>query len=208
MEISKIKVLELFAGTKSIGKAAKELGYEVFSTDIEEKFNTDYTVDLLEFDINKVPWKPDIIWASPPCTSFSIAGVRCHWTKEQEPKTETAIIGHKLIEKTLELIDYFKPKYWYMENPRGMLRKFPVVKDLPIRNTVTYCQYGDQRMKPTDIWTNNELWIPRPMCKNGQTCHTPSPRGTNTGTTGMRNAEERSIIPHDLCLEVLKQCKF
>jgi len=67
MEIHKIKVLELFAGTKSIGKAAKELGYEVFSSDYLEKFKTDYTVDLLEFDVNKVPWQPDIIWASPPC---------------------------------------------------------------------------------------------------------------------------------------------
>ena len=128
MEMSNIKVLELFAGTKSIGKAAKELGYEVFSSDIEERFNTDYTVDLLEFDVNKVPWKPDIIWASPPCTSFSIASVSRHWTKDKQPKSETAIIGYKLIEKTIELIKYFEPKYWYIENPRGYLRKFDMCR--------------------------------------------------------------------------------
>jgi hypothetical protein len=69
--MDKIKVLELFAGTKSIGKAAKELGYEVFSSDYLSKFDTDYTVDLLEFDVSRVPWKPDIIWASPPCPTHS-----------------------------------------------------------------------------------------------------------------------------------------
>ena len=43
--------------------------------------------------------------------------------------------------------------YWIIENPRGKLRKLEIVKDLP-RTTVTYCQYGDIRMKPTDLWTN------------------------------------------------------
>lgn len=208
MNKKSIKVLELFAGTKSIGKAAEELGYEVFSSDFESKFDTDYTIDLLDFDINKVPWQPDIIWASPPCTSFSIASISHHWTKEREPKSETAILGYKLIEKTIELINHFQPTYWYIENPRGLLRKFPIMESLPIRNTVTYCQYGDDRMKPTDIWTNNDIWTPRPMCKNGAPCHIAAPRGSRTGTQGCKNAMERSRIPHELCLEVMSQVKF
>jgi len=206
---NKIKVLELFAGTKSVGKAAEELGYEVFSSDFEEKFDTDYTVDILEFDVNKVPWKPDIIWASPPCTSFSIAAIYRHWTKEdRQPKTETAKLGYAMVEKTLEIINHFQPTYWFIENPRGLLRKFPIMEALPIRNTVTYCQYGDERMKPTDIWTNNELWTPRPICKNGAPCHVAAPRGSRTGTQGWKNAMERSRIPHELCLEVMSSCKF
>ena len=89
-----------------------------------------------------------------------------------------------------------------------MLRKFPIMIDLPIRNTVTYCQYGDDRMKPTDIWTNNELWTPRPMCKNGMTCHIAAPRGSKTGTQGLKGAEQRSIVPNELCLEVLSQIEL
>ena len=172
-----MKVLELFAGTKSIGKAAKELGYEVFSSEFDPKFNTDYTIDLLEFDVTKVPFKPDIMWCSPPCTSFSIAACSHHWTKDRQPKSEGARIGYALVKKTLELIEYFQPTYWYIENPRGLLRKFPIMEALPIRNTVTYCRYGHSSMKPTDIWTNNPNWIPRPMCKNGDTCHQAAPRG-------------------------------
>src|SRR3990167_3554246 len=55
------------------------------------------------------------------------------------------------------------------ENPRGVLRKMPFMKDF-IRHTVSYCQYGDNRMKPTDIWTNALFWKPKPICKNGSPC--------------------------------------
>ena len=100
---------------------------------------------------------------------------------------------------------YYKPKYYYIENPRGVLRKLDVVKDLQIRNTVWYCQYGDSRAKPTDIWTNDESWIPRPVCKNGnRNCHhEPAPRGSKTGTQGKKNAFLRSIVPEQLCNEIL-----
>ena len=84
-----------------------------------------------------------------------------------------------------------------------MLRKMPFMDYYPIRNTITYCQYGDERMKPTDIWTNNEKWIPRKMCKNGMPCHTAAPRGSKTGTQGLKGNYERSIVPPILCAEVL-----
>ena len=58
-------------------------------------------------------------------------------------------------------------------------------------------------MKPTDIWTNNEKWIPRKMCKNGMPCHTAAPRGSKTGTQGLKGNYERSIVPPILCAEVL-----
>jgi hypothetical protein len=141
------------------------------------------------------------------CTSFSIASVSHHWTKDKQPKTDTARIGYALVQKTLELIEYYKPTYWYIENPRGLLRKFPIMESLPIRNTVTYCQYNYTNMKPTDIWTNNPLWIPRPMCKNGDKCHESAPRGSKTGTQGYKNAMERSRIPHELCLEIMSSIK-
>jgi hypothetical protein len=56
-----MKVLELFAGSRSIGKACESLGYEVFSSDITDFGGIDYVVDILDFDVNKVPFNPDII---------------------------------------------------------------------------------------------------------------------------------------------------
>ena len=85
-----MNVLELFAGSRSVGKAAESLGYNVFSSDINEFEGIDYAVDILEFDINKVPFTPDIIWALPPCTYFSVASIGKHWNKDHTPKTKQA----------------------------------------------------------------------------------------------------------------------
>jgi hypothetical protein len=203
-----MNVLELFAGSRSVGKQAEKLGMNVFSSDLIEFDGINYAVSILDFDVTKVPFQPDIIWASPPCTSFSVASIGHHWTGGKGayiPKTDGARLGLELVKKTLEIIDHFKPTYWFMENPRGVLRKLPVVQGLK-RNTVTYCQYGDERMKPTDIWTNSNVWVPRPMCKNGDPCHVAAPRGSRTGTQGRSNAYERSKIPDELCQEILKSC--
>ena len=204
-----MKVLELFAGSRSVGKIAEELGMEVFSSDLIEFEGIHYPISILDFDVTKVPFQPDIIWASPPCTGFSVAAIGHHWAGGKGayiPKTETAKLGIELVKKTLEIIEYFQPTYWFMENPRGVLRKLDVVKGLK-KNSVTYCQYGDERMKPTDIWTNSDVWTPKPLCKNGDPCHVAAPRGSRTGTQGRANAYERSKIPEELCREILKSCK-
>lgn len=204
-----MKLLELFAGSKSISNVAEKLGFEVFSTDIKPFNGIDYIVDIMEFDTLKVPFVPDIIWASPPCTGFSVAVIGRNWIKTNDiytPITETARLGIEIVKKTIAIIEYFNPKFYFIENPRGMLRKMPFIRNLK-RRTVTYCQYGDNRMKPTDIWTNSNQWQPRPMCKNGDACHQSAPRGSSIGTQGLSNAYERSKIPYELCLEILESCE-
>jgi site-specific DNA-cytosine methylase len=199
-----MKILELFSGSRSFSKVAEEFGHDVFCVDIKQFPYTDYIVDVLDFDFAKVPFIPDIIWASPPCTTFSIASCYHHWTKERQPKTDAAKNGIEIVKKTLEILKHFNPKYFYIENPRGLLRKMDFMQTEGIRHTVTYCQYGDKRMKPTDIWTNNFNWIPKPMCKNGMPCHESAPRGSKTGTQGLKDSFERSKVPYELCKEILK----
>jgi len=207
-----MKVLELFAGSRSFSKVAEEMGMETFTTDYKDFEKIDYVCDILDFDINKIPFKPDIIWASPPCTYFSVASIGHHWNKDHTPKTKEAILGVMIVQKTLDIIKELNPKYFFIENPRGKLRKLDVIKDIP-RTTIAYCQYGDTRMKPTDIWTNNlkdwfneKGWKPRPMCKNGMPCHESAPRGSKTGTQGIKGNYLRSIVPAELCKEILKSC--
>ena len=209
-----MKVLELFAGSCSFSKQAKKMGMETFTTDYKDFENIDYVTDILNFDINKLPYKPDLIWASPPCTYFSVASIGKHWNKDHTPKTKEAILGVKIVKKTLEIIDICKPKFYFIENPRGKLRKLEVIKHIE-RETVCYCQYGEDRMKPTDIWTNHlktvfnpNGWKPRKMCFNGNTnCHhQPAPRGSQTGTQGIKGNYLRSIVPEELCIEILKSC--
>lgn len=210
--IKTLKVLELFAGSRSIGKAAEKLGMEVFSSDIEPFENIDYQISILDFDVAKVPFVPDVIWASPPCQGFSVAAIGKNWVSGEPftPKTDSARLGIKLALRTLFIIGYFLNEnpnlIFYIENPRGKLRKAPFMESLPILKTVTYCQYGDSRMKPTDIWTNNSAWNPKKACNNGDSCHVASPRGSRTGTQGLIGDYERSKLPESLCLEVLMAC--
>ena len=209
-----MKVLELFAGSCSFSNVAKEYGHETFTVDNGTDFITldhytkiDLVQDILELDVDDIPFQPDIIWASPPCTTFSIASCGHHWNApddegNRKPKTKEAETGLLLLEQTIWLMNELQPKYYVIENPRGLMRKMGAVEYMT-RHTVTYCQYGDNRMKPTDIWTNLP-WTPRPMCKNGMPCHEAAPRGSKTGTQGLKGAYERSKVPYELCKEILE----
>ena len=209
-----MKVLELFAGTRSIGKAFEAAGHEVFSIEWNKDFEN---IDLYE-DINNVTAEmiiekfghPDVIWASPDCTTYSIAAISHHRTKEADgnlaPKSDYAKFCDKTNQHVLELINALQPKYYFIENPRGGMRKMSFMQGLP-RYTVTYCQYGDKRMKPTDIWTNHPNPQFKPMCKNGAPCHEPAPRGSKTGTQGLKGSKERSVIPAKLCEHIAEICE-
>lgn len=209
-----MKILELFSGSEIFSRTAyieSQFKTTSFTVDNNKNLAPDYCISLLDFNVDKVPFIPDILWASPPCTGFSVASIGSHWTGGKGayiPKTETAKTGIKLVKKTLEIIKYFQEKnsniLYYIENPRGVLRKLGLLNNVPFHHTITYCQYGDVRMKPTDIWTNNKNWKPRPMCKNGDKCHVAAPRGSKTGTQGLKGSYERSKLPRELCCEILK----
>lgn len=217
-------LLDLFAGSRAMSKVGLELDMRVFSSDLYGWDNIDYQVDILDFDVNKVPFIPDIITASPPCNFFSIASIGYHWHKNNLPKSEGAKLGLKLVAKTLEIIDYYltlnPDLLFYIENPTGKLRKLDFNRSLD-RTSLWQCQYGNIVAKPTDIWTNNLKsmfnplgWKPRPICfKNNPKCnHLRSPRHIKgqwtedkglQGIRGKNKKHTRAILPAQLCKEIL-----
>lgn len=208
-----MKVLELFAGTRSIGKAFEKKGYNVFSIEWDKKFeNIDMYCDigkLTSDTVLKEFGKPDVIWASPDCRTYSIAGISHHRKYIDgvlTPVSEYAKFCDEVNEHVIKLIRELNPKFYFIENPRGGLRKMNFMKDLP-RYTVTYCQYGDNRMKPTDIWTNHPKPDFKPICKNNSPCHEKSPRGSRRGTQGLKDGKERSVIPSELCDYIVSICE-
>ena len=208
-----MRILELFAGQRSIGKVFEAAGHEVFSVEWDKQHeDIDWYTDIGEINAQDIIdrfGQPDVIWASPDCTSYSIAAISHHRTREPDgnlaPKSDYAKFCDTVNANVLKLITDLAPRYWFIENPRGGMRKMNFMAGLP-RYTVTYCQYGDNRMKPTDIWTNHSSPAFRPMCKNGSPCHEAAPRGSKTGTQGRKNAKERSIIPKELCEHILDIC--
>lgn len=209
-----MKILELFAGTRSIGKAFERKGHEVFSVEWSKDFeNIDWYEDIGKITAQEIINKfgnPDVIWASPDCTSYSIAAISHHRKKEENgnlaPVSNYAKFCDSVNQHVLDLIKELNPKYFFIENPRGGFRKMNFMQGIP-RYTVTYCQYGDTRMKPTDIFTNYPNPNFKPMCKNGDKCHVAAPRGSRTGTQGLKGARERSIIPDELCNYIVSICE-
>lgn len=214
-----MKTVELFAGTQSFSKVARELGHETFCVDNNDKFENDMTLDLLDMEMLEIGNNPilfkkiceaDIVWMSPPCTTFSMAAGNTHWNANRTPKTQAAIDAKKFLKLCWEVAEICNNnnKAFFIENPRARARWF-----LPegCRKTAWYCQYGDSRAKPTDIWTNLD-WTPK-TCHNflknkPKHCHhEAAPRGSRTVTQGLKDNMERSVIPSQLFLEIFEVIK-
>ena len=211
-----MRVLELFSGTHSVGKVASELGWESISVDM--MLPATHQVDILEFDYKQYDRNYfDIVWASPPCVEYSklqdgwLGRLRkgLLYTKEQQEISMKE--ADKLVLKALEIIDYFKPTLWFIENPLGRLKDREIMEGLHYY-TVDYCRYSDWGYKKrTNIWTNNTNFIPK-TCKGEGKCPYMIGRKhvTNLGNTERRNIvggatltqQERYRIPADLIREL------
>lgn len=210
-----MKVLELFAGTRSIGRAFEARGHEVFSVEWDKQFDKiDLYADILTVtaeDILRMFGRPDVIWASPDCTTYSVAAISHHRRKNPvtgnlDPVSDYAKFCDQVNAHVVQLIRELQPRYYFIENPRGGLRKMEWMQGIP-RYTVTYCQYGETRMKPTDIWTNHPNPRFKPPCNYGDKCHVPAPRGSQTGTEGLKNKIEKARIPAKLCEHIVDICE-
>ena len=141
-----MRLLELFSGTGSIGHAFKASGFEVESLDKRPDYNPTICVDILEWDYTCYPKNFfDVIWASPDCTQYSIAR-----SKAKTPRNLK--LADSLVLRALEIIEYFKPRAWFIENPASSLLK---TREFMYRIpcvTVSYCKYGYPYRKNTMLW--------------------------------------------------------
>lgn len=201
------KMFELFKGTGSVGKVADKMGYEVVSLDFDPAYTPDIETDILKWKYKdwykEHHFIPDVIWASPPCNTFSPLAypLKERDTKTAEPKSDRAKEGTKILHKTLEIIKFFKslnPNLKYIvENPRGMMRNDKKILKIPHRATATYCSYGDKKFKPTDFWSNYEIELK----DLGEDCKKWVP------VQEIRKIEDRYSIPSRLIKSILEQIK-
>ena len=169
-----LKVLELFSGTGSVGKCCEMLGWEVVSVDL--LLPADHKVDIMDFDYKQYDKDEfDIVWASPPCTEYS--NLQSCWLGRmkkdgivytKEIMNKNMIEADKLVLKAFEIIDYFKPIHWFLENPQtGKLKNRDIMKDKTFYD-ISYCMYSDWGYeKKTRIWTNKKDWINLTCDKSG-----------------------------------------
>ena len=215
-EVPRLKVLELFSGTSSVGRAFAARGHEVATVDYDPRFEATSHADIGCMGVADVRALfggalPDVVWASPDCTTYSVAALGRHRRRDPEtgwlmPVTPYAKQCDAVNQHLMRLIDALDPKVWFVENPRASMRRMPWMGGLP-RYTVTYCQYGERYMKPTDIWTNHPDPRFKPPCRNGDPCHERAPRGSKSGLQRIDGKAERGRIPRELCEHIVLICE-
>ena len=207
-----MKILELFSGFGDVSKAFQTRGHEIYRVDWNEKLDAELHADISKLTADDIielcGGVPDVVWASPDCTTYSIATHR-HRTKLEGllPKTQyawecdmTNIALWKLIDELVAR----GTKYYFVENPRGRMRHMSFVDGRP-RHTITYCSYGNKAtangytdfsiMKPTDIWTNHPNPAFLEQCSSKTDKHTHG----EWALAHKRDYLSRGTMPTDLC---------
>jgi len=191
-----MNILECFSGTGSVGKVAESLGWNVISVD--SVFPATHHCDIMDFDFKQ--YDKDyfqVIHGSPPCHTFS--HLQYGWIGRKvrgKLVTKESIIekqekeGLPLLNKLLEIIDYFKPRFYFIENPGTSRMKdyisFP-------NYIVDYCMYSDWGYKKrTRVWTNLKTFVPK-TC-NGKCGNILQIDGKKLHSLNLGNTERKNIV--------------
>ena len=121
-----LRALDLFCGRKSSARVLEKFGFSVETLDIDPRRNPSILVDILNWDYKQYP--PGyfhLITASPPCTEYSLA---------MNKRPRNLEFADQLVQKTLEIVEYFSPEKWWIETPktnilarRDFMQKYPYV---------------------------------------------------------------------------------
>ena len=207
-----MRILELFSGSGSIGQAFGSKGWDVISLDADVKTDAVIKEDIIAWDHTVFPVGFfDVIWASPCCTQYSCA--------RRGAKTPRNLdLADSLVKRSLELITYFQPRVWFLENPEtGLLKTRPFMSGLPFSD-VDYCCFSDWGYrKRTRLWNN--CGFPKQLCEGHGVCpnmdgkrhRTTAQQGRNKCLTGLygehHSTKQLYKLPPALCSEIEAYCK-
>ena len=201
-------MLGLCSGTQSVEKAVKSEypNAKIITVDIDASTSPTHVANVVRWDpTTYAPGYFDFIWASPPCTQYSIA---------KTTGTRDLNGADRIVKACIAAISYLKPKHWVIENPVGLLRLRPFMQHLEgSRITTTYCHYGFPYRKPTDLWTNiPEALLQLPRChaepceeqrRYGHHTHTAQ-RGSTATARGTGSREIAYRVPAPLVRRLLQ----
>lgn len=203
-----IKTLELFSGTQSFSKGITRNNKEntAITVDILNLFRPTHQADILEWNYRQYPSGYfDILWCSPPCTEYSKAKTRGE---------RNLTLADSLVAKCFEIIDYFKPRLWIVENVgTGLLvKRMENIRPGLQSYFVDYCAYGKPYRKRTILWSNHPLTLN--LCQGKNNCdqmiggkHKGScGNGTSKyNSVGVSSVWEKDEIPEALIDSIVAQ---
>lgn len=167
MKLSKLQMIDLCSGLGGASQPFIDRGWSVTRIEINPKFkDMDRTIIMNVKDIEKCDFfiseMVDLVWASPPCACFSVASLNTNWTKRRKPKHIGVIDAIRNVVWCLDAIEFLKPKFWILENPRGKLRNILNKPGVIYPGSTTDLGFwGSKSKKPTDLWGEfPEITIP------------------------------------------------
>ncbi len=192
-----MRILELFSGSGSIGQAFGSKGWNVVSLDSDVRTHAVIKTDILQWDHTVFPVGYfDVIWASPCCTQYSCA--------RRGAKTPRNLdLADSLVKRSLDIIGYYQPLIWFIENPEtGLLKTRPLMDGLPFSD-VDYCSFSDWGYrKRTRLWNNSgfvgKLCLGRGQCSNrvGNRHRTTAQQGRNKCSRSVGGApRDKATLP-------------
>jgi hypothetical protein len=224
---SPYRFLVLYCGTGSVEATMKELfpNSEVVALDLDPRSSATILCDVRKWVMDKEgmrlypPGYFHAVWASPPCTQYSMA--KCAPFQQDNPHfPRDYMTADSMVQAAQEAIRYLQPHFWYIENPHGGLWRRPIMTLWnAYRVTTSYCKYGTLYRKNTDIWTNatdadgRQILLP-PCCKEhpcpnyGSHPETAQSGPSMSGQPGQGNPKNVYPIPKKLLQRLLKPLKY
>ena len=200
---ARLRTLDIFSGTGSLTTAFRRAGHEVDSLDLDPRFAPTFCTNVPTWDYKALPrGHYDAIWCSCPCENYSIARSNARAPRD-------LMLADSLVLRTQEIIDWFAPRCWFVENPEGSLlwRRFKWERLV----TTSYCSYGFPYRKNTTIATNLLICL-RDRCGGVGFCsqiigskhRAHAQKGGGGATNAYHTRDELHRIPEGLCRDVVR----
>lgn len=153
-------VISLFDRTGNWSRPWFEAGYTVYQIDIQNGIQT----DIMTWQYRHIPKnKVYCILAAVPCTDFAYSGEEWFPLKDRDGRTKKSC---DLVKKTMEIINYFSPDVWCIENPKGRIRILnPEIGPVHcIFHPWQYAGYNDENPDseryPKETWLYGQFAVP------------------------------------------------
>lgn len=175
--MKKNTILSLFDLTGTWCEPYKQAGYNVIQIDLQ------LGIDIMDWDYKNEVNKGDVygILNASPCDDFALSGARWFKDKDQDGRTEHSI---KIAKKGMEIIEYYNPEFWVLENPMTRIHKvIPEIGELKYKfNPCDFAGYLPEHKQDEERY-NKMTWLfgkfKEPVKKRIEPLQKESPVWTN-----------------------------
>lgn len=188
--MNKCTIISLYDYTGNWSKPYREAGYNVVQVDIQNG------IDILTWDYSLDISKVYGILIAQPCTDYAVSGARHFAVKDADGRTAES---QKLVAKTKEIIEYYNPNFWALENPKTRIHKINNWIGQRPKFVFNPCDFAKYDPVPDNSRYNKETWLfgkfNDPVAKRMEPLQKENPGWKSFGGSSLETKNARSITP-------------